>query len=144
MRNSLILTKALRDLASIAMLFALVLSSLGPALDHHIAERQPDHQHIYYGQVNPDHTHPYQQSHHHANAAPPGSEGPSGTPSGDILYLTSSDGVSQTSLAIILPGTLPDQVAPDPGDESLFVGAADGYHTLREASISIPKKPPRG
>ena len=43
----------------------LIFSALGPALDHHFAERHPDHSHMYLGTVGPDHSHPFEHSHIH-------------------------------------------------------------------------------
>ncbi len=35
-------------------------------LDHHFVERHPGHQHIYLGNVNPEHGHDFQPFHSHA------------------------------------------------------------------------------
>jgi hypothetical protein len=54
--------------AAIAVLAAL-LPIAGPLLDHHYVERLASHNHIYLGEVNPDHTHPYEVAHSHDDAA---------------------------------------------------------------------------
>jgi hypothetical protein len=46
-------------------LYAIILPILGPALDHHFAERLPFHEHIYRGAVVPEHAHLYQIPHEH-------------------------------------------------------------------------------
>ena len=80
-----------RELAtqSLALLAVAVLlvSALGPMLDHHFAERHPAHAHIYLGAVSLDHSHPFEHSHIHYDAmyAPaPGDE--------DVAFFTSYEG----------------------------------------------------
>jgi hypothetical protein len=71
----------------------LLLPLFGPLLDHHFAERQHDHVHVYPGRVTPDHAHPYEQPHSHfrddrgtngADDLPPDDSTPR-----DIVYLAS-------------------------------------------------------
>lgn len=70
MNNRSIVVRTLWGLAAILGVLVPSLASVGPVLDHHYAERQPDHQHIFFGPVNHEHTRPYQQPHHHSGAGP--------------------------------------------------------------------------
>ncbi len=40
---------------AVSLVFLLFLPFIGPQLDHHFAERRPDHVHVYLGDVLPDH-----------------------------------------------------------------------------------------
>ena len=42
-------------LLSIFVILLLVSAGFGPVLDHHFAERQPDHTHTYLGPTTPNH-----------------------------------------------------------------------------------------
>ena len=43
-----------------------VSATLGPLLDHHYAERLPNHTHLYLGPGGPNHVHPFEvQDHFH-------------------------------------------------------------------------------
>lgn len=132
----------------IAAVSALFLLLLGPLLDHHYAERQPDHAHIYLGQFVPDHIHPYETPHAHfytqeADDGISGSALLSDETPNDIVYLTSYDGMGQVftqltvtliHLALNFPDLEDNHFAFDTvGDDSFF----------QNAFISPPKKPPR-
>ena len=56
------------DLTATSLVSLLFPPFFGPLLDHHFAERRPDHAHVYLGPVVADHVHPYEvstQYHHH-------------------------------------------------------------------------------
>ena len=66
---------------------AVFLPTLGPLLDHHYAERLPNHTHLYFGQADYDHVHPFEMQdhfHYYPDEAPPDG----------IVYLASYDGSS--------------------------------------------------
>ena len=46
----------------------LLISALGPMLDHHFAERHPAHGHLYLGLADHGHAHPFEESHVHNDA----------------------------------------------------------------------------
>ena len=91
---------------SIALLF---LPSIGPQLDHHFAERRPDHTHVFLGSEVPDHTHFFEGRHHHHkwsvvsgqwSVKPPATghrplATSGGPPEQRIIYLTSDEGLGQ-------------------------------------------------
>lgn len=70
------LGKLLGCLLAVLVLLLLLFPGLGPVLDHHFAERQPDHAHIYFGPILFRHIHPFEEPHGHIHgqkpeAAPP-------------------------------------------------------------------------
>ena len=82
---------------SIALLF---LPAIGPQLDHHFAERRPDHTHVFLGAEVPDHTHFFEGQHRHYHPSPSTETaqggGPyDGTPAQRIVYLSPEEGLSQ-------------------------------------------------
>ena len=85
---------------------ALLFPVFGPMLEHHFAERQFEHVHIYTGPTVPEHVHPYETPHSHslrrhthdkADDVLVDSSSKS-APSRDILYFTSQE-VSEQGLA---------------------------------------------
>jgi hypothetical protein len=138
------LVRTLRDLAAFGLALLMVLTSFGAALDHHFAERQPGHQHIYLGPAIPEHDHLYRQHHQHLPDGHEHGAVPSqGVPSGGIIYLTSSDGLAQISVTVLAPAMTPAMEFPGAGDSPLNPAAAEGHRALQEAAIAVPKKPPR-
>ena len=45
---------------AVLSIFLLLVPALGPQLDHHFAERRPDHSHVYLGAPSPEHSHPFE------------------------------------------------------------------------------------
>jgi len=84
-------------------LYALFLPFLGALLDHHFAERQPGHLHIYPGGVPVEHPHPYEATHAHGEI-------------GDA-----SDGLKSSEGGIIF---LPSDEEGAPGPNGLGLAAA--------------------
>ena len=121
---------------------ALLMPLFGPLLDHHFPERQPHHAHVYLGSVVPDHVHPYQapdhdHGHHHSHDAGGGFE------HGGIVFLTSSDGVGQSVTAATIQMGQESLAFPIPGGNPLgYAGPLDAP-PLRDALVSLSKKPPR-
>lgn len=120
---------------ALLVLLALSLASLGPVLDHHFAERQPGHTHLYLGAHVPDHLHPYQQAHthHRAEAASPRSD--------DTVYLTTQDGIGLDWSTAVSPLLDASPVFPDHGDGPLLVSEA-AHRELFEAVVSPLERPP--
>ena len=131
--------------AAVAALL-LLLYSVGPVLDHHFAERQPDHTHIYLGTTLPRHVHPYEEPHSHSQEATTSTShnaaSGSNTPQ-DMVCLTSYDGIGQT---LTSPTEAPLHLAivfPDPGNDQFAVSTAGNDRIPPEAFIAPPKRPPR-
>ena len=132
-------------LAAVSLLFLLFL---GPLLDHHYAERQPDHAHIYLGQFAPDHIHPFQAPHTHFYT-PEANDGTSAsalssdeTPS-DIVYLASYDGMGQVFTQLTVPSIHLALNFPAPEDHYFAFDAAGDDSFYQNAFIAPPEKPPR-
>ena len=137
-----------KDLFVLVTLYALLLSFCGPALDHHYAERQSNHVHIYLGHVIPNHVHPYEASHAHfytqvADGKASGYAPLSDKVSNDIVYLSSYDGVGQVFTPLTVPSIHLTLHFPEPGDNHFTFGAAGDDTLYQEAFIAPPKKSPR-
>ena len=106
------LTRVLRQAAmqwlALLMVMGLALTSLGPMLDHHFAERHAGHQHLYLGQVSPEHSHAYQHSHAHDGVRTYGPLAPArdGEPSGDIVFLMPNDGTGHSAADMAVPAAV--------------------------------------
>lgn len=134
--------------AAVLALWAFFSPALGPMMDHHFAERQHSHAHIYFGPPDVEHVHPYQDHHIHRliqwandNGMSDGLPGP--TLPIDTVYLTPQDGMGQDSLASLTPATQSMDAFPDQGDPSLFFAWTKGDDSLQEAHVPPLKKPPR-
>ena len=135
------LAPALKDLAaqSLALLavVSLLVSALGPMLDHHFAERHPAHGHLYLGAVGPEHSHPYEHSHIHYDglyAPAPGDE--------NILYFAPYDGSGHAHANLAVPAALPSPRYADDGGPLLNNGGDDA---ARLQGVAVPPlwQPPK-
>ena len=115
---------------------AVVLPTLGPLLDHHYAERLPNHTHLYLGPGGPNHVHPFEvQDHFHYH--------PFDAPTDGIVYLASYDGSSP----VMVDGTVhaiqqsPPFVGPD--DDAAAYGITPDSLVPEDAVLAVPKEPPR-
>lgn len=125
---------AIQSLALLAVV-ALLMSALGPMLDHHFAERHPAHGHLYLGAVEPEHTHPFEHSHVHYDEmyAPA---------SGDVIYFAPNDGMGHAHADMAAPAVMP---VPRFGDDGahLFRNDAVDMAILRGIIVSPLRQPPR-
>jgi len=125
----------------VALAVAIVLAFLGPALDHHFAERQHDHSHTFltataanYG--HPE-LHPFEETHSHVMS------GQEESGQNGILYQTSNDGLGESG-SIFLTAAIEDGLAhPPPVGDSLSHALAAGESAYSEANVAPPKRPPR-
>lgn len=132
-------------LAAISPLFCLLFA---PLLDHHFAERQPIHMHLYFGPVNPDHLHSYPAPHAHLHGleslgvqpgeAAPGHKAPNGT-----VSLASHDAITQSlvGFSVTCFGVAADFLTPDDAPYSLAPRGDEVF--LDDAFLAPLKKPPR-
>lgn len=136
---------ARRFLAVLAV-SALLLPFLGPAMDHHFAERQHGHGHVYLGPALVDHQHPYDTD--HAHFEPRESDigamevvPLAGTTLGDIVYLASDDGIDQRNAAPFVPATQSTAIFPDPDSFLLAVVHQDNIpHGVFVAPLEDPPR----
>jgi len=135
----------LRSIFALLGTFFLLLPTIGPILDHHFVQREPNHYHIYLGTVVPEHTHPYQEHHTHRPASldPNGSvpDNPVGAP--DILYLTSQDGLGLSVTPFSTPVVLLEMVYSDPGDVWSLSRQIHHDGILISAFTPPPDRPPQ-
>ena len=146
--NSRMRISLFKDLFVLVTLYALLLSFYGPALDHHYAERQSNHMHIYLGHVIPNHVHPYEAPHNHfytqeakdktSNRAQVSNKVPI-----DTVYLTSYDGMGRVFTQYTVPSI---HLAPNflfsKDHRPVFATPRDD-RSFQEAFIAPSKKPPQ-
>jgi hypothetical protein len=129
---------------------ALMLPVFGPMLEHHFAERQLDHVHIYSGPTVPDHVHPYETPHSHS----PGQthnkaddvlrdSSSKSTTSQEIVYLTSQEGSERGFGPFSTPLLRGDVFLPEPPDD-WFLSSLAHDDLPFETFIPPPETPPRG
>lgn len=120
---------------------AFTLVFLGPAIDHHFAERQHEHSHLYLtvNAVTHGHPglHPFEEAHSHGRSATEGGMGSS------ILYQTSNDGLGGSGSVSITAVIDDGRVFPLHREDSLSLVMTAGHAAYREAYIARPKRPPR-
>ena len=124
--------------AAVLSIFLLLLPALGPQLDHHFAERRPDHSHVYLGAPSPEHSHPFEEGGHHAHHQHPLQPQPGG-----IVYLSSDEGMGQ-AFAGVASSMVEESVrfsAPDGGVFLFGTAVAHGSHARRVRRP--PGQPPR-
>jgi hypothetical protein len=120
--------------------FALVLASLGPVLDHHFAERQPGHEHLYLGKKVPTHPHPYQQVHAHPQTTESQPENAPTAPD-DTIYLTNFSGIGQDYFTLSCPLLHASLVLQEGGDGPPRQNT-EVRHGLSETTVSPLERPP--
>ena len=126
------------QLLALLAVVALLVSALGPMLDHHFAERHPAHGHLYLGAVIPEHSHPFEHSHIHYDElyapAPGGDE--------NVIFFAPYDGSGHAHADLVVPAAVPSPRYADDGGPLLRNGGDDA---ARMRGISVPplRQPPR-
>ena len=109
-----VLRALLSALFTTAATAAVFLPTLGPLLDHHYAERLPNHTHLYLGTANYDHVHPFEvQGHVHYYEDE--------TSPGGIVYLASYDGSSPVMIDATVHAIQQSPPFVGPDDEAEMV-----------------------
>lgn len=127
---------------------SFLLSFCGPIFDHHFAEREPGHEHIYLGHISPKHIHLYEVLHAHPKTHPNAAPHTDGSPSTDvtsdgIVFLAAHDAMDEVSAQLTVP---PAHVALDfPGlAEHRYVFVVPGDDVFPQSAFTAPAKiPPR-
>jgi hypothetical protein len=138
----------LYQLFIVAALSALFMPFFGPMLDHHFAERQPSHQHVFFGSASAEHVHFYEAAHTHFHAhdllVNPDGNGPASKELPDeVVSLASQDGVGQSSPSLTVTSLQVDLVFPDQGDSHFLLHLTGQDNLPPEIFIPPPKRPPR-
>ena len=126
---------------SVVAVAALILVFLGPAIDHHFAERQHDHSHLYLSSAAANHghpgLHPFEQLHSHGAVVTNDAE------QDGVIYQTSDDRTGDSgsaSGAVVINNGLSLLID---GRDLLSLAVAPGEGLYLEAFVPPPKKPPR-
>ena len=120
---------------------ALFLPAFGPLLDHHFAERQPGHTHVFLGPHSPTHLHFFEVIRGHSHPLDQERSAP-----GDIVYLTSYRGIGQDlpQFPVTTSGGSSIVFFPEAEDDPSLSGNSRLVSFLKESVVAPEKKPPRG
>lgn len=133
---------AVHHMLTVAALTALFLPLFGPVLDHHFAERQPDHAHMYLDGSEYEHLHTYETYGHHPPTSLASVNGDA-VQNGNVVVLTDSHriGPGQAATLAYLQ-QLVRVVLQNEGDANRFAFLRE---TASPTSVAIPtpKQPPR-
>ena len=123
---------------AVLSIFLLLAPALGPQLDHHFAERRPDHSHVYLGAPSPEHSHPFEEGGHHAHHKHPRQPQPGG-----IVYLASDEGMGQAFAGVASP-VAEESVRFSAPDGGVFLwGPPWRTAAMCGAFVGPPDNPPR-
>lgn len=140
------LAVVLHRLVLIGGLLALFVPFFGPVLDHHFAERQPFHIHVYpSGNDGHHHVHFYEQGHSQSHE-PEGRDAHSydrQSQDSNIIYLTSDEGWSQGANSVVVTTSHVDVLYPPAADNPFLPGSTGQDPYPLENFVAPPKKPPR-
>ena len=131
-----VLFAVLSAFATTAATAAVFLPTLGPLLDHHYAERLPNHTHLYFGIGDPGHIHPFEvQGHSHYH--------PFEAPADGIVYLASYDGNSPVMIDATVHAIQQSPPFVGPDDDAAAYGISPNSPIPEDAVLVVPKEPPR-
>ncbi len=123
-------------------LAASFLPLFGPLADHHFAERQPWHSHIYFDGPAHKHLHSYEATDHHT-VRPPASPHWDAPQTGNLAILNDSYGIGPgLSGAPAYLQRAAGMVFQNPGYDRER-GYTAGYTSPSDAIIPPPEQPPR-
>ena len=128
-------------LLTVAALAALFLPLLGPLMDHHFAERQPGHAHIYLDGAAHEHLHSYETYDHHLTSMAGGKD--EAEQAGTVVILTDTHGLGSgpAGTPAYLRATA-DLILQHEGDTNRFAFSGRSVF-LTDAALPTPKQPPR-
>lgn len=133
---------AVHHLLTVGALTALFLPLFGPLMDHHFAERQPGHAHIYLDGPAHKHLHSYETYDHHLTRSTAGSYDDAGQ-FGAVVILTDTHGLgSGPAGAPAYLRTMADLVLQHGGDTNRFAFSGGSWFPTG-AAVPTPKQPPR-
>ncbi len=130
--------------AIVIALYALLLPVVGPLLDHHYAEWQHNHGHVFLGGAPGEagfHVHIYETSgdHGHLPAADysDGRSGPEG-----VAYFSGFDGAGSGPVSSPTGPSTDSLTFPDPGDHPLLAAYRGAELPRTGVHVAPPRKPP--
>ena len=116
-------------------ILAVFLPTLGPLLDHHFAERQFNHDHLYLGATDAPHDHLAGVPHSHETGTDSRNNG--------IVYLTSDDVNYHSAGPLTGPSLHSNIVFPEPPDRLSWRHNSRSDDALAETAVPPPAPPPR-
>jgi hypothetical protein len=135
-------------LSLLVSLYILFLPAFGPLMDHHFAEKVPNHAHVYLGQSGPEHVHPFETRHGHLHLASPQSATSAGLseiyggPDG-IVYLAPNELTGQSVAVAMLTVAPASIVLPQPPRYLFRSGLTGDEDRLLAAFVEPLRRPPR-
>ena len=122
-------TLGVQSLAMLAVA-VLLLSSLGPMIDHHFAERHPAHGHLFLNGAHREHSHPFEHSHIHYDAMYAPAAGDA-----NVVFFTPNDGAGHAQADVAASALMPQPIfggdgAPLPGKGGDFAVLLRGVHVF--------------
>ena len=130
--------------AIVIALYALLLPVVGPLLDHHYAEWQHNHGHVYFGGGPGEtgfHVHIYEARENHGHLpATDYSDGRS-IPEG-VAYFSGFDGAGSGPISSPTGPFTDPLTFPDPGDHPLLAAYGRAEPSRAGAHVAPPRKPP--
>jgi len=115
----------------------LLLSSLGPMIDHHFAERHPAHGHLFLDAAGEDHSHPFEHPHIHYDAMYAPAPG-----DGNVIFFAPIDGMGYAFADIAGPVVTPSPLYSDGGGPLLGNGS-DNAAPLQGIALPPLRQPPK-
>lgn len=103
--KALLRRKVVLTVTALALLTALLVPLLGPLVDHHFAERQPGHMHLYLTGVPIKHLHHHEAFHSHDTpvADPSGMEAAGPVLENSVIFMPQEgEGLSVSSVGVTL------------------------------------------
>ena len=97
------------------------MSSLGPMLDHHFAERHPGHHHLHLGSASLEHSHDFEHSHAHHDAGMYGSLATAwdGSTSAGMIFFVPNDATGSGAADLAIPPVTQPLLFRSNGDSML-------------------------
>ena len=124
-----------RWLITLAAVGALLLPALGPLLDHHFAERQPGHSHVFLDQAPHEHLHAYEYAWHH--------HGEHDSPPEGVVVVTSYDAMGAGFADVTPPVNRVSRLLPELAPDKTAFGFDEARMPPSGESVSPPTHPPR-
>jgi hypothetical protein len=129
----------------IMVVLALALSSLGPMIDHHFAERHPGHLHLFFSPADVTHSHNFDRSHDHYASWMYGSIlGQTARAKADgISFFLPNDGIGYGTVDLTIPFVVRPISFSGDAAAGILESAGVAYAIPNSATVAPPRRPPR-
>ena len=126
---------------SLAAILVALSPFLGPALDHHFAERIPSHLHLFSGSIDQDHEHGHAHS-HDRNGGALEQFSPDIAASSEVAYLAQFDGLSSPGATALQAPADESKLALQSAGELFWDGATITLLPPKDIYPETSEKPP--